>query len=155
MIKFEDYRKDKNFKIDSLSYEEIFESLKHGIEKAICDYAKVEKLTGLTYEDEDSVVMMKYGKDKDMYPSVIFMVSAYSDAWLYESTYYCILNPYEVELHKACNGEMKVITCKELTQSLVEMMNTKFPNSDYKEKRKKYFKDAELIKKVDEILTTI
>lgn len=147
MIKFEDYRKDKNFKIDSLGYQEIYESLKDGIEKAICEFVGVKKLTGLSYEDEDSVVMMKYGKDKDMYPSVIFMVGAYSDKWLYESIYYCVVNPYEVELHKNKNGEMQIITCDELTNALIEMMNKKFPNSDYMEKREKYFKTAELMQR--------
>lgn len=152
MVKYEDYRKDKNFKIDSLSYQEIFDSLKSGIEKTICDYAKVEKLTGLSYEDEDSVVMMKYGKDKDMYPHVIFMVSAYSDKWIYESTYYCVLNPFEVELHKTHNGEMEIITHEELTNCLLGMMNTKFANSDYLEKREKYFKNAELMQRKREEL---
>ncbi len=152
MISFEDYRKDKEFKIDSLSYKEIFESLKFGIKKAICDLKDIENLEKLVYTDIDSTVSMRYGKDKDMYPRVMFMVSAYSEEMKGGSYYYCILNPFEIELHKTCDGRVNVITNDELTQALIDMINEKFPNSDYMEKREKYFKIAELIRKKQEEL---
>lgn len=150
MIKFEDYRKDKDFKIDSLSYQEIFESLKGGIEKAICEFEKVERVEDLIFPDTSGVVSMKYGKDKDMYPSINLEFCVFAGKWINGKYYNCILNPFEIEIHKVYCGEVQVFNCEELTQALVDMMNEKFPNSDYMEKREKYFKMAELIQRKQE-----
>lgn len=152
MISFEDYRKDKEFKIDSLTYQEIFESLKCGIEKAICDFKGIEKLDQLKLDGLDNHINMCYGADKDMYPRVVFMVEAYSSKWKGPAFCYCVINPFEVELHVTPNGRIEVIECEELTQALIDMINEKFPNSDYMEKREKYFKMAELIERKREEL---
>ena len=147
MITFEDYRKDKEFKIDSLSYQEIFENLKDGIEKAICRNQKISKIDGLTYDDFDSAVDFVYGKDKDMYPRVHFRVRAYSKKLNEAMYYYIFLNAYEIMIYRAYQNNNNFVEYKELTQSLINMMNEKFPDSDYVEKREKYFKIAKLIER--------
>lgn len=152
MIKFEDYRKDKEFKIDSLSYQEIFESLKDGIEKTICKFEKVDSVDDLVFLDKSSVANMKYGKDKDMYPSINIEFCVFAGKYIRGKYYNCILNPFEIEIRKIYCGEVQVITCEELTQALIDMINEKFPNSDYMEKREKYFQMAELIQRKQEEL---
>ncbi len=153
MIKFEDYRNDKNFKIDSLTYQEIFESLKDGIEKVICDFEKVPPLQGLVLREDKCSIRFAYSKDKDLYPTINLEVRSYSSKFC--SNYnVMIINPFEVDIR--CIGEMTgrvhILTSEELTNSLIAMMNEKFPNSDYMEKREKYFKNAELIQRKQEEL---
>ena len=153
MIKFEDYRKDKEFKIDSLTYPEIFEGLKGGIEKAICEFEKVDSVDELVFLDKSSVVNMKYGKDKDMYPSINIEFCVFAGKHIRGKYYNCIFNPFEIEIHKIDCGEIKVFEGEELTQALVDMIVEKFPNSDYVEKREKYFKMSELMeRKYEEML---
>ena len=152
MIKLEDYRTDKEFKIDSLTYQEIFESLKSGIEKTICEYEKVESLDDLIMSDTSGAISMKYGKDKDMYPSVNIEICVYAGKYIQGKYYNVILNPFEIEIHKIYCGEVQVFNCEELTQALIDMINKKFPNSDYMEKREKYFKMAELMQRKREEL---
>ncbi|MBR4999156.1 MAG: hypothetical protein IKY10_04670 [Clostridia bacterium] len=147
MITFEDYRKDKEFKIDSLTYQEIFESLKGGIETSICRHQKIKKIDELTYNDLDSNVDFVYGKDKDMYPRVHFMVRAYSKKLNEAMYYYIFLNAFEIKIYRAYQNNNDFVEYKELTQALIDMMNEKYPNSDYVEKREKYFKMAELIER--------
>ena len=147
MIKFEDYRNDKKFKIDSLSFFEIYEGLKGGIEKAICRHQKIKKIDELKYDDLDSVVDFVYGKDKDMYPRVHFRVRAYSKQLNEAMYYYIFLNAFEIKIYRAYQKNNDFVEYKELTQSLINMINEKFPNSDYMEKREKYFKMAELIER--------
>ncbi|MBO5954744.1 MAG: hypothetical protein J6Q13_02100 [Clostridia bacterium] len=152
MIKFEDYRNDKNFKIDSLTYQEIFESLKDGISKAVCKFEKVESLDDLILPDTSGAISMKYGRDKDLYPSINMEFRVFAGKHIQGKYYNVILNPFEIEIHKVYCGEVKVFSCEELTNSLFDMMNEKFPNSDYKEKREKYLKNAELIQRKQEEL---
>lgn len=147
MIKFKDYRKDKEFKIDSLSYQEIFESLKDGIEKSIRKYDHAKGLPkSLRLEERGCQTIFAYGKDKDVYPKITIEVSRLSDVGFGREHYYFVFNPFEIVMVVERNGVENYIS-KELTQTLIDIMNEKFPNSDYMEKREKYFKMAELMQR--------
>lgn len=150
MITFDECRKDKEFKIDSLNYQEIFEGLKSGIEKTIRKYDRTEGLPkGLRLEERGCQINFAYGKDKDMYPKITIEVSRLSDVGFGRESYYFIFNPFEIVMVCERNGA-EICIFQELTQALIGMMNEKFPDSDYKEKREKYFKMAELIRKKQE-----
>lgn len=148
MIELEDYRTDKEFKIDSLTYQEIFESLKDGIEKVICEFEKVPPLQGLELREDKCSTRFEYGKDKDMYPTINLEVRSYSSKF-WSNYNVMIINPFEIDIR--CIGEMTgrvhILTSENLTQALIDMINEKFPNSDYMEKREKYFKMAELMQR--------
>ena len=152
MFNLNNYRNDRQFQLDSLSYDEIFECLRDDIEKAIAKFEKVENIDALILPDTSGVVSMKYGKDKDMYPSVNMEVCVYAGKYIQGKYYNIILNPFEIEIHKIYCGEVQVFTSEELNEALIDMMNEKFPNSNYMEKREKYFKMAELMQRKREEL---
>ena len=143
---------NKNFKIDSLTYQEIFESLKDDIGKAIRKYDHTKGFPkGLRLVECGCQTVFAYGKDKDVYPKITLEVSRLSDVGYGREYYYFIFNPFEIMMVVDRNGVENYIS-KELTQALVDMMNEKFPNSDYMEKREKYFKLAALIQRKQEEL---
>lgn len=150
MIKYEDYRNDKNFKIDSLSYREIFLGLKSCLEKEISKLEKVNSLYELTYIEVGSTIRGSYGKDKDLYPLITLELKAVSEQRPKGRYYYCEINPFEINVKVNHYGEVKVIETEELTNALINLMCEKFSNSNYIEKREKYFKDAEIVKKTEE-----
>ena len=149
MIKYEDYRNDKNFKIDSLTYKEIFLNLKPALENVIANFEKLEKLEDLTCVEIGSTIRYAYGKDKDLYPLITLELKSSSQNWLIGKYYYCEINPFEINVKVNHYGEVKVVDTVELTKALIDLMCEQFPNSDYLEKREKYFKNAEIIRKTE------
>lgn len=155
MIKYEDYRNDKNFKIDSLTYKEIFIFLKPALEKAIADFEKLDSLDELIYIEAGSTIRNAYGKDKDLYPLITLELKSSSKKWLMGRYYYCAINPFEINVKVNHYGEIKVVESEELSDSLCCLMCEHFPDSDYLEKREKYFKTAEIIRKTEEKMLNI
>ncbi len=139
VIKFEDYRSDKDFKLDSLSFEEIYEEIKGSIEKVVRNLEKEN------FKDEMVKLnlnrcgfRMAYGKDKDLYPRIQLDL---------RSNYIIVLTTYEIKI-LVVGREIEEVQFEELDDALIQMMNKKFPNSDYSSKREKYFEDAELARKI-------
>lgn len=148
MIKYEDYRKDKNFKLDSLTYKEIFLGLKENLIKIISDCLN-EEVVELYLMEGWSNLRLKYGKDKDLYPLVFLRIEA-DDETFPPRCFFIEVSPFEIKLSVNRNGYLQEIENEELNNLLVKFMCKHFPNSDYLEKRKKYFKDSNLIKKLEE-----
>ena len=91
-----------------------------------------------------------YGKDKDLYPLITLELEVVSEQRPKGRYYYCEINPFEISVKVNYYGEVKVIETEELTNALINLMCECFPNSDYLEKREKYFKTAEIIRKAEE-----
>ena len=139
MIKFDDYRKDKSYKLDSLSYQEIFNGLKDVVVEIVSDLEKENYFDGLVRLNAHRCdCKMAFGADRDMYPKVKLDVGG---------KYFLILNTYEVKL-LVVESEIKEIKSDRLDNALIEFMSERFPESDYVEKRKKYFEDADLVRRI-------
>lgn len=149
MDSFNDLRSDKQFNLENVSYEDLFEGLKGDIQKTICEYEEVDKLASLHLNKDECLTRMKYGKDKDLYPSILLEISARAIGKIRGSIFYCIINPFEIEIHKIHCGKVDILKNENLTYALKDFMSEKFVNSDYLEKREKYFKNAELINKTE------
>ena len=148
MIKYEDYRPDKNFKIDSLTYSEIFLGLKEELIKIISDY-NGEEVKELSLIENWCSARLKYGKDKDLYPLLVLQLKVDNKSFLAEDCFIEFM-PFEIKLYINKNGNVKEFESKELNNSLKTFMCNKFPNSDYLKKYEKYFKLAEIISKTEE-----
>ena len=136
MIKYEDYRSDKNFNIDTLPYEEIFD----GFKDVINEIKKRDNIDGFKFwpvelRKDRCECQMAYGADKDLYPKIKLD--------MYE--YLLIVTTFEVKLLVFDNG-LKEIKSEDLDNALIKFMCNRFPNSDYLAKREKYFEDAETMK---------
>ena len=149
MNNFNDIRSDKNFNLENVSYQDLFEGLKEEIVNTICEYKEVEKLAGLHLNKEECSTRMKYGKDKDLYSTVLLEISVRYSGKIKGSIFHCIINPFEIEIHKIHNGKVDVLTNESLTNALKDFMSEIFVNSDYIEKREKYFKKSEVINKIE------
>ena len=139
MIKFEDYRSDKNFKLDSLSFEEIYEGIKPAVEKEIKKLEKGNFKNGMVDLNLNRCSFrMAYGKDKDLYPRIQIDL---------KSKYIVVITTYEIKM-LIVEREVSEHQSEELDEALVCLMNKKFPESDYIEKRKNYFENADLVRRI-------
>ena len=93
-----------------------------------------------------------YAKDKDLYPllTVGLCVSFKNISPIFKRYYYCEINPFEVKLLANYYGEVEIVESEELNKALIAFMCENFPNSDYIQKREKYFEIAEKIRKTEE-----
>lgn len=131
-------RADKDFNLETLSYEEIFDGLKFGIARAISGFSKL----GIYIEDlelnlEGCLTRKAYGEDMNLYPKIYLNL---------KGDYSVLLTPFEIELLRVGNG-IKSLSCDELTISLLDFMQDKFPDCDYIKIYENYQKNAEIIKK--------
>ncbi len=137
MLRFEDCRNDKEFKLETLSYEEIFDAFKdivNEVKKKNCD--GTFKFWPVELRNERCESRMVFGEDKNLYPKIRFDMG----------TYVLIVSTFEVKLLVIEYG-IDEIKSEELDNALVKLMCEHFPNSDYLAKREKYFKDVELMKR--------
>ena len=149
MKSYDKYRNDKDFKLDSLSYMEIFSALRTDLEIAIANFEKSEVVKVDLILHRCST-RSRYGKDKNLYPYIMLEVEALFKNGKIVKDYSFGLNPFEVEMLVRVYGGFKSFVSDGLTFALVNFINEKFPKSDYNKKLIKYFKDAEICKKADE-----
>ena len=136
MLRFEDYRSDKNFKLETLSYEEIFGGFKDVVNKIKKqNHDGVFKFQSVQLRKEKCECKMAYGQDRDLYPKI--KLDMYD--------YVLIVSTFEVKL-LVLNWGVEEIKSKGLDDALIELMCKHFPESDYLERRAKYFEDAELMR---------
>ena len=136
MYNLDDYRTDKDFKLDSLSYEEMFDYFKDVVDEMRKKFhVKGFKFWPVELKKDKCSCKMAYGADKNLYPKVRIAMDSCD----------LILTPFEAKLLVVDEG-VRTIMSPELNDALLNMMNEKFPESDYKEKSEKYFKDAELMR---------
>lgn len=131
-------RADKDFNLETLSYEEIFDGLKFGIARAISEFSKTTILAeDLKLNIDGCLTKKSYGGDLNLYPKIYLNL---------EGDYSVLLTPFQIELMKVGNG-IKSLSCDELTISLLDFMQDKFPDCDYIKIYENYQKNAEIIKK--------
>lgn len=149
-IVFNEASSYKNFNLDAVAYEEMFEGMKENLALALSEFENAEiKAEDLILGLRNCFKRSSFGEDKNLYTKIKLDIYAKK-----VDSYMIIFNPFEIYMAKY-DGSEKRFTSSALDETLTNFMVERFPDSQYLEKRKKYFKDAELIKKVDEILTTI
>ena len=137
-VVYERIRADKDFNLETLTYQEMFDGLKFGIAKAISVFSKREvKVEDLELDLQRCVTKKSYGGDMNLYPKIYLSL---------KGNYSVLLTPFEIELIKTENG-IKSLTCDDLNIALTEFMLESFPNCDYIEFSEKYQKNAQIIKK--------
>ena len=151
MKSYDKYRNDKDFKLDSLSYMEIFSALRTDLEIAIANFEKTEVVKVDLILHRCST-RSRYGKDKNLYPYIMLEVEALFKNGKIVKDYSFGLNPFEVEMLVNVCGRIKLVRNEALTFALVCFMDNKFLNCDYKEKQKKYLKNSEIACKTEERL---
>ena len=136
MYRYEDYRNDKDFKLESLSYEEIFNCFKGVVNKIKKEHHDgAFKFCPVELRKDRCEFVMAYGADKDLYPKL--NIDMYN--------YILVLTTFEVKLLEIENG-VNEIKSEELDCVLTKMMCEKFPQTNYLEKREEYFANAEIIR---------
>ena len=110
MIKYEDYRNDKNFKIDSLTYSEIFSGLKHCLIKVISENEKINTEDCVLSEMGGSI-RNYFGKDKNLYPLITLdlFFTTKSKSLIFKREYFCKISPFEIELLQNFYGEIAIV----------------------------------------------
>ena len=134
-----DLRKDKDFNLEEVSYQELFNGLKKGIVQAIAEYenADVDEKT-IKLNERRCSGKFAYGEDGDMYPKILLDLTG---------NYSVLLNPFEIKM-LVYDYSVKTIKSETLDDALVEFMCSRFPESDYIETREKYFHGAEIMKRI-------
>ena len=143
MIKLEDFRKDKNFNLNNVTFMQMFENIKDKLAVAISEHKNANIESGQILINENNCFRRSaFGADKDLYTKVKL------DVYVKRvDSFMIIFNPFEIYLAEY-DGSENCYRSKSLNNALVDMMLKLFPNSDYLVKREKYFKDSEIIKNV-------
>ena len=137
MIRFEDCRSDKLYKLDTVAYEEIFDVFKDTVNETLKKHMENTYVDGsLELRKDMCSCRMAYGADKDLYPKIKLDMGGC----------FLILTTFEVKL-LFIDYKLREVRTPELDETLVEFMCDRFPDSGYLEKRNKYFEDAELMKR--------
>ncbi len=136
MLRFDEYRTDKEFKIDSLSYEEIFDRFKDVVDETRKKFhSGAFRFWPVELRKDKCGCRMAYGLDKNLYPEIKLDMGGC----------YLLIMPYEAKL-LIIENKVRQIISPDINEVLYNLMCEKFPDSDYVEKREKYFKDVELMR---------
>lgn len=123
--------------------------MRHGLSVALSEFIGEDvDVTKINIEERNCFTRSAFGSDGDLYQKVkldIYVGNMY--AWM------LIFNPFEIYLAEY-DGSEKEYKSDALDCCLIDMMIKLFPNSDYLEKREKYFNDAEINKKICDLLIT-
>lgn len=139
---FEKIRVDKNFNLETLSFEEIFNGIKDGVAKTLSKFTKQDvRVEDLVLNLDRCSKRFAYGEDANLYPKIYLDLKGF---------YSVLLNPFEIDLVET-KQRIRIISCEELKETLYNFMRKQFPESDYDKKYDKYFLDAEKLRKVDEL----
>lgn len=124
-----DYRYDKNFNLEEVSFIELFEGLKSGIAAAVSAYEKKDICEETIRLDVGGCIRaLTYGEDGQLYPKLVLSL---------EGSYSVMLTPFKIQMI-VYDYSLKNFRSPELTNSLVDFMCSRFPESDYLEKREEY-----------------
>ena len=139
---FEEIRADKEFNLETLTYEEIFEGIKVGIARAVSKFSKEEvEPDDLVLNVDKCSIRSAYGEDANLYPKIYLDLKGY---------YSVLLTPFEIDIIEI-KHRIRTLSCEDLKESFYNFMCEKFPDSGYDKKYEKYFIDAEKLRKVDEL----
>lgn len=135
---FEEIRVDKDFNLETLSYQEIFNGIKIGVALAISKFSKEDaKAEGLRLNLNRCHTRKAYAEDLNLYPKI------YLDL---KGDYSILLTPFEIELIET-KHKIRTVSCVELRECFYNFMCEQFPNCDYEKIYENYFKNAEKFRK--------
>ena len=140
---------DKDFNLMTVSDPEIFDSLKKDIVATIRTMKGFDKI-----KDEDVLLdqaftnrRTAYGKDGNAYPNIVMSVLVKTAPPFGVREVNMFVDPFSIKL-ALHEYDPKIVEDEKLTQAFVKFMTERFPNSEYTQKRDKYFKAAEIAERV-------
>lgn len=143
-------RNDEKFNLDNVEFVEIFNYLR----PAIVTSLKTQKEFGgdknifVFLEDLYSFREPCYGEDYNIYPKLSLSSKVIISGNNQPVNFQVVVKPFDVEL-LLCKGYTKHIRTDELTGALTAFITTKFPESDYLEKKAEYQKMSDLYKRAN------
>lgn len=147
MKNFEEVRKDKDFNLETVSYEELFDALKYSIAHAIGKVEKTEiDLSNIELNTKHSKIVREYASDGNIYPRIYLHVHCKSNKWIGGVFCEFVITPFTINLIVSNNG-VKFFSTKLMTYALTRFMKKRFPDSSYMKKREKFIEISEKLKK--------
>lgn len=135
---FEEIRADKDFNLESLSYQEIFDGIKTGVAKAISEHSKEDvSAEDLELNVERCHTRKAYGEDMNLYPKIYLDLKGF---------YSVLLTPFEIEIMET-KFNVKTFSHFELRECFYDFMWSSFPDCDYEKIYEKYLIDTEKLRK--------
>lgn len=140
---FDKVRADRDFNLETLSYEELFEGLKFDFAQAIRVYSKQEvDVEDLRLNVDRCSTRSVYAEDGNLYPKI------YLDL---KCEYSFVITPFEIEM-MIVNNKIRTYSNAELREAFYNFMCDKFPNAEYDKKYEKYCLDVQKMQKINEKL---
>ena len=140
---FDKIRADRDFNLETCSYEELFDSLKFDFARAISVYSCQEvDVDDLKLNIDRCLTRSAYAEDGNLYPKI------YLDL---KCEYSFVITPFEIEM-MIVNNKIRTYSNAEFREAFYNFMCEKFPNADYDKKYEKYRLDFEKMKKINEKL---
>ena len=135
---FEEIRADKDFNLETLSYQEIFEGLKFGIANSISERTREDV-------DPESLELIvdrchtrqAYGEDGNLYPKIYLHIKGF---------YSVLLNPFEIEIIET-KYKVRDFSNYPLKEALYNFMCEKFPECKYEIVYEKYLINSNRIRR--------
>jgi len=146
---FDIKRNDESFNLDKVSNEELFEGLKSDVVNAIKEITRFENLTDSNIKlcPENCFRTHASAEDGNLYPKISLATTIKIPNELGVINLIFVISPFDIKL-LLCDFGLKVIVSKKLDDVVSDFIKTKFPNSDYDEKKQKYLKLVEISNKI-------
>lgn len=143
---------DAEFDLTTISDMEIFEGIKKGIVKTLNTLKGYEKIQNKDVQLNADYYnrRMAFGEDKNLYPHIVMDLSVKNGS--YYDSFDLFIDTFNIKLapHKF---DPQMIENANLTNAFIKFMITRFPKSNYLEKREEYFKKAKINQRIrDELL---
>lgn len=141
-------RNDEKFNLDTVTNEEIFNGLKPAIVSTLKTQKKFSGAQNIYVflEYLHSFRENTYGEDWTLYPKISLASKVIITGEYQPADVQVLVNPFDVEL-LICDGKITSVKSEELSNALENFITTRFPDSDYQEKKAEYQKMAEIRKR--------
>ncbi|MBQ7352042.1 MAG: hypothetical protein IJW59_04220 [Clostridia bacterium] len=149
MIKYK--MPDAGFDLRTVSDEELFNVLKEPIAEVIKTFKGYENTTSEFVKLNTKYTTRRdaFGRDKDLYHNIILSIGVKSH--LTYDSFNLFINPFEIKI-ALDKYDPQIVENENLTNSFLNFMINKFPQSNYIDKRKEYFKKAKTFQQIEEDL---
>ena len=135
---FEKIRDDKDFNLQTLSYQEIFDALKEELIKAIYEISHGEiKYADLVLNVDRCSTRFDYAENGNLYPKIYLDMNGF---------YSVLLNPFDIELIES-RYKIRTVSTVGLRECFYTFMCEKFPNCNYEKVFEKYLADSQNFRK--------
>ena len=133
---------NRDFNLETLSYQQLFEGLKDGIAKAISKISKQEILPDdLILNGDRCSMRFAYAEDGNLYPKIYLSI---------KGSYDILITPFEIDVLELTN-KLRLFGDWELREFFYNFMCKQFPNSNYEKFYEIYQKDCEIAIKTRDI----